>query len=205
MKALLLLCLLLSGNAFLVPPARLVAMSPTTTAARFSTPAESTPELAPPSTSSSSKGTSLTMSSFNLVKACVGAGVLSLPSAVAALSSSPTAVLPSVALLGSLGLVSGYSFYLIGKLCSITKCDSLSSLWAATVSPKSESLVTLCTFLTPLGAALSYSIILADTTSLLAKTVGFHALTRTRALLALTGGILYVHAQTRVPARPPPS
>lgn len=149
------------------------------------------PSPPPPAASNGAGGTGMVGSSFNLVKACVGAGILSLPSGVAALSSSTTAIVPAVALLAALGGVSGYSFYLIGKMCRRTGADSLTELWARTVSPRSESLVTLCTFFTPLGAALAYSIILADTFTLLASTFGLSAVTRTMSLLTVTGTTLF--------------
>ena len=88
-----------------------------------------------------------------------------------------------------LGFLSGYSFNTIGKLTSNTNTTSLSSAWKATVSPSAWP-VSLACFLTPLGAALSYSIILGDATTSLAGSFGY-ALSRTTAILGLSGTVLY--------------
>ena len=65
-------------------------------------------------------GGTATMSSliFNLVKNIVGAGVLSLPSGIAAFANAPSAVIPAVYLISSIGIASSYCFSLIGRVCS---------------------------------------------------------------------------------------
>ena len=72
-------------------------------------------------------------STFNLIKACVGSGVLSLPAGVAAFGDVPSAIVPASILMGLLGTMSAYSFYIIGKLCSETKASSISEAWGKTV------------------------------------------------------------------------
>ncbi len=133
-------------------------------------------------------GTTMSASTFNLIKACVGSGVLSLPAGVAAFSSSPAGLLPASVLMGGLGGLSAYSFYLIGKLCSMTDSKDISAAWTSTFGD--ATLISTCLFITPLGAALSYSIILGDTITALARTAGY-SLTRQPAILGVTLAILY--------------
>jgi len=138
-----------------------------------------------------STGTSMTASTFNVIKACVGSGVLSLPSAIAAVTSNKLAVIPATAAFATLGALSAYSFYLIGKLCEMTKATSLEEIWSKSVNDRTKYIIGLACFITPLGAALSYSIILGDTTALLATTVGLPSLTRNKAILGLSACVLY--------------
>ena len=84
-----------------------------------------------------------------------------------------------------MGILSGYSFYLIGKLCALTSSKSLSECWGKTVGPSSSWVVALACVLTPLGAALSYSIILADVFSTLATSFGLTSSKALRSLQAL--------------------
>mmetsp|Transcript_948 Transcript_948/g.1694 ORF Transcript_948/g.1694 Transcript_948/m.1694 type:complete len:485 (+) Transcript_948:46-1500(+) len=148
-------------------------------------PADASAAAAPAPTTT----TGLPTSTFNLIKACVGAGVLSLPAGVAAFSSSPAALVPASALMVTLGGLSAYSFNTIGKLSQHTNATSLSTIWESTVSPSAWP-VSLACFLTPLGAALSYSIILGDATTSLAAAAGF-SLARPYAILGLAGTALY--------------
>jgi hypothetical protein len=60
---------------------------------------------------------SLGVSTFNLAKSIIGAGVLSLPSGVAFFSDQPQALVPSVTIATVFGLVAAYCFSLIGKVC----------------------------------------------------------------------------------------
>lgn len=136
-----------------------------------------------------SKKSSMTSSTFNVIKACVGAGVLSLPAGVSAFSSNPTALYPSITLMLFLGILSGYSFNTIGKICKMSGSKSISEAWEKTVSDNSLPISLAC-FLTPLGAALSYSIILADTFSSLSTAVG-SPVSRSKSIIVLSATILY--------------
>ena len=75
------------------------------------------------------------------------------------------------------------------QLSQHTNATSLSTIWESTVSPSAWP-VSLACFLTPLGAALSYSIILGDATTSLAAAAGF-SLARPYAILGLAGTALY--------------
>ncbi|GMH51447.1 hypothetical protein TrRE_jg2556, partial [Triparma retinervis] len=129
-------------------------------------------------------------STFNLIKACVGSGVLSLSSGVAAFGDVPAAILPASLLMGTLGLLSAYSFYVIGKMCAETKSLSISEAWGKSVGEDTTWAISLACFLTPLGAALSYSIILADVFMALSSTVGFN-LPRPASILGMSTLVLY--------------
>ena len=118
--------------------------------------------------------TSLSASTFNLIKACVGSGVLALPAGVAAFADSKQALLPASAMVVGLGALSGYSFAMLGRLNAAGKTvsTSLGNLWENEIGESSSWLVTLSCLLTPLGAALAFSIMLGDMLSSLATTVG---------------------------------
>lgn len=67
---------------------------------------------------------------------------------------------------------------------------SISEAWGKTVGEDSTWLISLACFLTPLGAALSYSIILADIFTALAATVGL-TLSRPASIIGMSSFVLY--------------
>lgn len=121
---------------------------------------------------------------FNLVKAIVGVGVLSLPAGVAAFGDAPSAVIPAVTLIAVIGILSGYGFALIGKVCAYTGATSYRDAWAKSVGPRTSWIpaysATIKTFL----ACLAISMVLADTFSNLLS------MPRTTALLGVTLSVL---------------
>lgn len=119
--------------------------------------------------------------------------MLSLPAGVAAFGDSPRALIPATAIFTFLGFLSSYSFYTIGKLCQQTESSSMAEAWTKIVGKDSSWLISLCCFITPLGAALAYSIILGDIFSNLAKTVGLTGVLAAReaSILLVTSGLLY--------------
>ena len=126
---------------------------------------------------------------FVLVKSIVGAGVLSLPAGIAAFANAPSAVLPAVVLIATIGCLSGYGFALIGRCCAYTNSKSYREAWDKTVSKSTGWLPAVaCTFKT-LSAILAYSMILGDTFVSLLATAGFNV-AKTPVLLALTSVIL---------------
>jgi len=189
LSVVLLLSTLLPTSSFtLHPPPTKVGSSPLLTS--FSPINKPTRLYASDAAAASTKKkSSLTSSTFNVIKACVGAGVLSLPAGVSAFSSSPNALYPSITLMLILGTLSGYSFNTIGKICKTSDSRSISEAWEKTVSPSSFPISLAC-FLTPLGAALSYSIILADTATSLTTAIGY-TVTRSKAIIVLSATILY--------------
>ncbi|VEU40585.1 unnamed protein product [Pseudo-nitzschia multistriata] len=130
------------------------------------------------------EGASIPNEVFNLVKGIVGVGVLSLPAGVAAFGSAPSAFIPAGILITIIGILSGYGFALIGKVCAYTGAQSYREAWSKTVGESSSWIpawsVTFKTFL----ACLAFSMVLADTFSSLLET------TRNPTLLVVTGFVL---------------
>lgn len=133
---------------------------------------------------SSSSKQSLSAATFNLVKACIGSGVLALSAGVAAIGDVPKVLVPASVVIMTLGSLSAYSFHMIGRISQLlgdepiqstsitTDVPSLSSAWKQEFGPSTAWIVSLACFLTPLGAALTYSIILGDMISSLSSSLG---------------------------------
>lgn len=84
---------------------------------------------------------------FNLVKGIVGSGVLSLPYGIAVYGNAPSAVLPASILITIMGLISAYTFGLIGRVCQATNTQSYSDAWDATVGSSTSALIAFsCVF-----------------------------------------------------------
>ena len=128
---------------------------------------------------------------FNLIKAIVGAGVLTLPSGIAAFANAPSAIVPANILIVVLGALSAYGFGLIGRVCSLTQTTSYRSAWQATVGDKSSWIPAWSVTLKTLFATLAYSMILGDTFySLLSASNMIPGLTKTMTLTAVTSLVL---------------
>ena len=124
---------------------------------------------------------------FNLVKSIVGAGVLGLPAGVAAFGSTNLALVPSIALITIIGVLSGYCFSLIGRICAYTSSVSYRQAWERSVSAKSSFIPALACFMVTSCSVLAYSMILSDTIpSLLSAFTPYDSVTRTQALLGVT-------------------
>lgn len=137
-----------------------------------------------------SSKSSLSTAMFNLVKGIVGAGVLSLPAGVAAFADAPSAILPAVLLILTMGSFSGYNFSLIGRVCAFTGASSYSDAWEKTVGEGSSWVPALACSAKTFVAVLAYSMILAETFQGIANSVGVSA-SRTQALVTLTICVLY--------------
>ena len=123
------------------------------------------------------------------VKSIVGAGVLSLPYGVAAFGNSPSALAPAIGLIAVTGVLSGYTFGLIGRVCQNSNTMSYSDAWDATVGKKFSPLIAFSCFIDCFAGNLSYSMILADTLMNLLASAGV-AVTRTQSLLGVTSVVL---------------
>ena len=140
----------------------------------------------------SSKKASIPVSTFNLAKNIVGAGVLSLPNGIAYFSDSTSALIPANILLFFTGLISAYSFSLIGRACAQHKTTNFQDTWAKSVNPSTAKLInggiTLMCFFT----VLSYSIIIGDSFTGLAKVFNLPKILarRTNVILFLTTFVL---------------
>lgn len=117
-----------------------------------------------------SEGATISSEVLNLVKSIVGVGVLSLPAGVAAFGSAPSAFVPAAILITVIGVLSGYGFSLIGKVCAYTGAKSYREAWSRTVGEQSSWIpawaITCKTFL----ACLAFSMVIADTFSSLLET-----------------------------------
>lgn len=127
------------------------------------------------------RGTSsVSTATFNLIKNIMGAGVLSLPSGVAAFSGNPYALIPAALLTVAMGKLSGYCFQLIARSCDLNNVETYVESWEKAVSPKSAWIIpAACTFKT-FCACLAYSIIIGDSFSSLLGSLGAPALVAAR-------------------------
>eukprot|EP01041_Mallomonas_annulata_P008120 gene8120-16664_t len=133
-------------------------------------------------------GASIATSTFNLAKSIVGAGVLSLPSAVAFFSDDKLALIPSGILCTIFGLISAYSFSLIGKACEQHKAKSFQEAWGKSVDPKSSWLISAGVTSMCFLASIAYSIIIGDSFTAIFKTFNLPAIMtqRTNVILLMT-------------------
>lgn len=99
---------------------------------------------------------------FNLVKAIVGAGALSLPVGVAAFGNAPSAVIPAVCLIIIMGALSANGFATIGRVCAYTGATSYRDAWTRSVGEKSSWLPAWSATLKTGLACLAISMVLAD-------------------------------------------
>lgn len=58
---------------------------------------------------------------MNLVKNIVGSGGLSLPAGIAVYGNSPSAIIPALVIIFTMGILNAYSFSLLGRVCAVTK------------------------------------------------------------------------------------
>jgi amino acid permease len=100
---------------------------------------------------------------FSLAKTIVGASCFGLPAAIATFGNAPSAVLPAAAVIAFTGLLSGYGFSLIGRVCAYTGSKSYKEAWANTVSPQSAWTVSAFSILVCLSGLLAYTMVLTDT------------------------------------------
>jgi amino acid permease len=140
---------------------------------------------APPAIKISTEGASVPSEVFNLVKAIVGVGVLSLPAGIAAFGNAPGALVPAMALITIIGIMSGYGFALIGKVCAYTGASSFREAWSLSVGPNTSWIPAWSTTLKTFLACLAFSMVLADTFSSLLQTTE-----RTKVLVTVTSLIL---------------
>lgn len=97
---------------------------------------------------------------FNLVKAIVGVGVLSLPAGVAAFGSAPSAVIPAFLLITLIGLLSAHGFSLIGRVCAYTGAKSYREAWSRSVGDGTSWIPAWSTTCKTFLACLAFSMVL---------------------------------------------
>jgi Transmembrane amino acid transporter protein len=141
---------------------------------------------------------------INLVKSIVGAAVFGLPAGVAAsFGHAPSAILPALLILVTIGTWAAYGFDCIGTVCRVSGATSYTQAWSRTVGTKSSWMPATACFMVTVCTVLTYSVILADTipaivestmaSSLLVatSTVQWWSMGRTSALLSVTLLIVY--------------
>lgn len=129
-------------------------------------------------------GASIPNEVFNLVKAIVGVGVLSLPAGIAAFADAKSAIVPALAMIATIGILSGYGFAIIGKVCAYTGTKSYREAWAASVGESTSWIPAWSATLKTSMACLAFSMVLGDTFSSLLGTP------RTPTLIGITLVIL---------------
>mmetsp|Transcript_16910 Transcript_16910/g.36686 ORF Transcript_16910/g.36686 Transcript_16910/m.36686 type:complete len:483 (-) Transcript_16910:151-1599(-) len=122
---------------------------------------------------------------FNMVKAVVGVGVLSLPAGIAAFGDAPSAAIPASILIATIGAIAAYNFSLIGRLCAITGATSYRGAWEKSVGPSTAWIPAVSCVVKTFFAILAYSMVLGDTFSALFTTIGMNV-SRQTSLIGLT-------------------
>lgn len=135
-------------------------------------------------------GASMPTLSVSLVKSIVGGGVLALPSGFAAMGGSPDIVPAAMCTIVACGALNAFYFGLVGKVCHETGATSFRQAWERTVGPSTATLVATVVTLKTALACVAYGMILADSGQALCQAAGLVDVTRTQALLALTGTVL---------------
>lgn len=135
---------------------------------------------------------SIASSTFNLAKSIIGAGVLSLPSGVAFFADDPAAAIPASIICATMGLLSAYTFSLIGKSCEKHNAQSFQDAWAKSVDPKTAWIISAGITSKCLLASLAYTIIIGDSFTALAKTFNLPSILaqRTNVIVALASLVL---------------
>ncbi|KAL7561593.1 hypothetical protein ACA910_004184 [Epithemia clementina (nom. ined.)] len=138
---------------------------PTTTASAMAM----VPLTNPVVVSSPSTPSSVVATTFNVMKAMLGSGILALSSGVAAVSDYKTTVWSANALFFVLGLLSAYTFCLYGRLCHATNAKSLGDIWKRVYDTEDSTPISLASFTFCYGGGLIFLLIIGDTLSSLAK------------------------------------
>lgn len=149
-------------------------------------------EAAAASSDSAGEAT-IASSTFNLAKSIIGAGVLSLPSALAFFSDEKMVLLPGGLLIITMGLLSAYTFSLIGQACALHKVKSYQEAYAKSVDPNTAWIISFGTTCKCLLACLAYSIIIGDSFSAMARTFQLPPLLQQRnnVIMSITAAILF--------------
>lgn len=144
-------------------------------------------------TSSEGGEATIATSTFNLAKSIIGAGVLSLPSALAFFSDEKAVLLPGGLLIVVMGLLSAYTFSLIGQACAQHKVKSYQEAYAKSVDPSTAWIISFGTTCKCALACLAYSIIIGDSFSAMAKTFQLPALLQQRnnVIMTIAASVLF--------------
>ncbi|CAM9652038.1 unnamed protein product [Chrysoparadoxa australica] len=114
----------------------------------------------------------MSQSIANLAKNIMGAGMFSLPAGVAAFSDAKSAIVPASALIAILGLLSGYTFSLLGRSCGETGAESYEQAWSKSVSDKTAWVPATACVCTCFAGCLAYTLIIGDSVTALLQGFG---------------------------------
>lgn len=104
----------------------------------------------------------IAISSANLIKNCVGAGVFSLNSRVSSISADLRTVIPASGLIMTMAAWAAYNFFMVGETCRLSDSTSYGEAWSKSVSPKTEWIIQFVTIVAPIISCLANVIVLTD-------------------------------------------
>jgi sodium-coupled neutral amino acid transporter 11 len=143
---------------------------------------------------------------FGIIKAMLGTGLLAMPSGLAAITDYPSGLIPANILCATLGILSGYTFSLYGRLTHATQAKSIGELWSKIHSSSSSSdtrkmsgkVVSMASLAYCFGCALTFSLVIGSSLSSLLRGAPFTAnalpawaLTRQASILGVTSLALF--------------
>jgi Transmembrane amino acid transporter protein len=130
-------------------------------------PGSTAAAVAPPA-----KYSSVSSSSLNLLKNCVGAGVFSLNSRILSVSTNPMTIVPASFLVVAMALWASYNFFMVGETCRLTDSSTYAEAWSKSVSSSSQWIVQTFLVIAPIVSCLASSIVLTDIFTLVLRLVG---------------------------------
>lgn len=119
---------------------------------------------------SSTGKSSLPISSTNLLKNMVGAGVFSLNAKCSAIS--PSAFVPASGVIIMMAAWATYNFYAIAETCKLMKCSTYGDAWGKTVSENSKWIIQAVVTIAPIVSCLANCIVLTDILGLVYRVLG---------------------------------
>lgn len=115
---------------------------------------------------------SFLVSTLNLIKNCVGAGVFSLSYRMMSISPRPETIYPASALIILMALWAAHNFDAVGKTCEMTGTSTFGEAWEATISKDSRWIVQTVVTVAPIVSCLANVIVLTDILGLIARSLG---------------------------------
>jgi hypothetical protein len=135
--------------------------STTSSSRLFSSITQSSEQNAPPPLPTVPTAT-LLISSVNLLKNCVGAGVFSLNSRVSKIVTSPAHYNYVFLMIFGMATWAIYNFFIIGETCRMTESNTFSDAWSKAVSSRSSVLVQFVVTVAPIISCIANTIVLTD-------------------------------------------
>ncbi|GAX11521.1 hypothetical protein FisN_22Lh212 [Fistulifera solaris] len=194
MRVIRILCLLWVAEAFVLPQQLQLHRSLSVPLALTTTPSLSSDENVPnelqDAAISSTNNNRLYSTSFSVMKAMLGTGLLSLPSGLAAISNDPSSLWAGCTFFSLIAALSAYTFALYGRLTHayFPKAHNLGDLWQAVYADKKSTLIPFSNFIYCFGCALAYILVIGDSVTSL---IGTRWSNRSASILAVAGGILW--------------